>query len=230
LERQGLATVQLASVRSYPERIRPPRALYCEFPLGRPLGRPGDADFQRAVLMAAFALLARRDVPVLEDFPERIVAAADEPIACRLPPRFDAGLHPAVEEALGLRPAYDRRRESGARRAMAGADADAVPGLLRGFAAIDCGEPVDATALGGDLRAAALAVRTYYEEAAVALSEHVPEARRAEAWFYRSTEAGALLRRVQAVLRERGAPFRDWYFLVPLTQQDGRDGVLSPDA
>src|SRR5581483_2129988 len=49
LEARGLATVQLASTRSYVERMRPPRSLYCEFPFGRPLGKPGDAALQHRV-------------------------------------------------------------------------------------------------------------------------------------------------------------------------------------
>ncbi len=40
------------------------------FELGRPLGVPNDAAFQKRVLMAALALLERPAGPVLEDYPE----------------------------------------------------------------------------------------------------------------------------------------------------------------
>ena len=40
LEDAGLATVALSSVRGQVVTTRPPRALHCDFPLGRPLGRP----------------------------------------------------------------------------------------------------------------------------------------------------------------------------------------------
>src|ERR687898_1894693 len=86
IEAAGLATVALSLVRPQIERSRPPRALHCEFPLGRPLGRPGDPEFQRRVLSAAFALLQRRDGPVLEDFPETITDEANTPLACPPPP------------------------------------------------------------------------------------------------------------------------------------------------
>ncbi|MFZ1491711.1 MAG: selenoprotein B, partial [Ilumatobacteraceae bacterium] len=69
-EAAGLATVVLASNRSVVERMRPPRALYCDFPLGRPLGKPGDATFQLDVLAEAFALLDAPSGPALADYPE----------------------------------------------------------------------------------------------------------------------------------------------------------------
>ncbi len=62
-------------------------------------------------------------------------------------------------------------------------------------------------------------MRAYYEEAALALADHVPGARRAESWVYRQTEAGAVLRAAQAALRESGAPEPVWRFLLPSTQQ-----------
>ena len=52
LEASGLATVSLLSNRAQAETIGPPRGLYCEFPLGRPLGKPLDAAYQRRVLDA----------------------------------------------------------------------------------------------------------------------------------------------------------------------------------
>ncbi|HCH79267.1 MAG TPA: glycine reductase, partial [Acidimicrobiaceae bacterium] len=41
-EAAGIATVTLASTLSVVERTQPPRALWCDFPLGRPLGKPQD--------------------------------------------------------------------------------------------------------------------------------------------------------------------------------------------
>lgn len=51
-------------------RIRAPRALAVPYPLGFPLGRPGDSAGQLVVLRAALALLDRQDVPVLVDLAE----------------------------------------------------------------------------------------------------------------------------------------------------------------
>ena len=67
-EQAGLTTVTLALVRGQAESSKPPRSLYVEFPLGRPLGRPDDVELQTDVLHAAFALPERNDVPVLSLF------------------------------------------------------------------------------------------------------------------------------------------------------------------
>ena len=175
LERHGIATVQLASIRSYPERIRPPRALYCEFPLGRPLGRPGDPVFQRRVLEAAFRLLERPEVPVLEDFPERIEDKADSPLACPLPPRHDPELPAAVDEARALRPAYDRQFARSGRTTVGQAvDADGIPDAVAALVRIADGTTLEEAGLPGSTRAVGLDVRAYYEEAALAIADHGP--------------------------------------------------------
>jgi hypothetical protein len=45
-----------------------PRALSVPWPLGFPLGAPGDAKLQRAVLLRLLGLLGRDDVPLIESF------------------------------------------------------------------------------------------------------------------------------------------------------------------
>ena len=49
--------------------MQPPRTLWVPFPLGRPLGKPGDAAFQRDVIEAALKLLDSNEGPVIEDYP-----------------------------------------------------------------------------------------------------------------------------------------------------------------
>ena len=74
------------------------------------LGKPSDPDFQHDVLRRAFALLDADHGPVLVDHPVTIIAD-DTAVSCTLPPRFDPTLAPAVDEANGLRRAYDRSRQ-----------------------------------------------------------------------------------------------------------------------
>jgi len=57
LERRGIATVTLGLLRNVAEAVRPPRVLAVPFRHGYPLGEPGDAALQCAVLEAALALL-----------------------------------------------------------------------------------------------------------------------------------------------------------------------------
>jgi D-proline reductase (dithiol) PrdB len=63
-------TTGISLVRENAESMQPPRSLWVSFPLGRPLGKPGDAAFQHRVIDAALDLLERESGPVLEDFPE----------------------------------------------------------------------------------------------------------------------------------------------------------------
>ena len=50
------------------EKIRPPRALWVPFELGRPCGAPSDSEFQRQVLLQALQMVATSDAPTLEQF------------------------------------------------------------------------------------------------------------------------------------------------------------------
>ncbi|MGA3036440.1 MAG: hypothetical protein ABSE64_03055 [Vulcanimicrobiaceae bacterium] len=206
LEQQGLATVQLSSVRGHTERIKPPRALYCEFPFGRPLGKPSDAAFQRSVLMAAFALLERPAGPVLEDFPERVTDATEAPLTCALPPALSGESTPSViDEARALRSAYERQLKSTGRTSVGiTGDVDTIPALLQAFLKIAAGASPEEAGLPSEPHRAALDVRAYYEEAALALADHVPQARATESWFFQQTEAGKLLRSAQKQLIAAG--------------------------
>lgn len=83
LEREGIATTGISLVRENTASMQPPRALWVPFPLGRPLGVPGDAAFQHAVIESALSLLQRSEGPVLEDYPiDAPPIDAPEPVAC----------------------------------------------------------------------------------------------------------------------------------------------------
>lgn len=217
LEAAGLVTVGLGLIRGQAERLRPPRMLYCPFPLGRPLGKPNDPGFQRRVLDAAFALLDEPAGPVLVDFPEAVEDASAEPLSCPLPPRERPELPPAVDEALGLRSAYDRNRRAAGRTLVGRAvDADGIPRAVDAFVRIAAGEPWKEIGLDGHPLLWARDVTSYYEEAAAALVDHVPAARSAESWLYGKTKTGEVLKRARARLKEAGEPY--WFYLIPFTQ------------
>ena len=63
-------TTGISLVRENAAAMRPPRMLWVPFPLGRPLGRAGDAEFQHRVIAHGLDLLHRPSGPVLEDYPE----------------------------------------------------------------------------------------------------------------------------------------------------------------
>ncbi len=92
LEREGLLTAGISLVRENTLSMQPPRALWVPFPLGRPLGKPGDAAFQLDVIKAALGLLERSHGPVLENYPRDAPPfEADGPAACPVFFAEDAG-------------------------------------------------------------------------------------------------------------------------------------------
>jgi hypothetical protein len=207
-------------VRPHIERLHPPRALHCEFPLGRPLGRPDDPAFQRRVLDMAFGLLARPAGPVLETFPEAIADEADVPLTCPVPPRFDPTVPAAVDEARALRPAWERAHaQRGHTQVGRTTNAEGIPDAVAAFVRISDGTPWTDAGLPGDPAAVAMDIRAYYEEAAIALAGHVPAARAAESWLYRNTQTGAILKAALATMTAGDPPYERLGYIVPISQQ-----------
>lgn len=218
-EHHGLATVALSSVRSFTEKTRPPRALHCQFPLGRPLGKPGDAAYQRRVLEAAFDLLKAPEGPVLVDLPEEIKDATERPLDVAVPDYEPGADPPPVAEAKALRDAYDRHlKRYGHTNVGRLADADGIPSLISSFVAIAGGTPFKEAGIPrNNPMEASKDLMSYYEEAAAGIIDEIPEARAAESWFFTRTETGKLLKQAQQALKDASNPV--WYYLIPGTQQ-----------
>ncbi len=115
-ESEGLSTVLVGFVREHIEAIRPPRALWLDFPMGRPMGMPNDPAGQMKVIRAAFGLLDADAGPVLEDFPE-VIPVKDGRMGYALPPDLvlttdeigdlEALTDSVQREIEALRPAYE---------------------------------------------------------------------------------------------------------------------------
>ncbi|MFT4597425.1 MAG: hypothetical protein ACI9TF_001674 [Paracrocinitomix sp.] len=216
-EAAGIATVVLAATKSVVERMQPPRALFCEFPLGRPLGKPGDAEFQHDVLAQAFAMLDAETGPVLENHPE-VIEADETPLSCALPPRFDPSLPAAVDEAKGMRKAFDRAlQRRGVTSVGRVVDPDGLPGALQILDDIVNGTHwKEAGIPGSNTTALCHDIRTYYEEAALELVDGPsPGGRAAEAWYFESTQAGRTVLAARAAIKEQGAPHPVWFYMAP---------------
>ncbi len=196
LEREGLMTTGISLVRENTESMQPPRALWVSFPLGRPLGKPGDPEFQMDVIHAALDLLTREEGPVLEDYPhdappvtEEIAAAcpvsfakntaADESWQARLALEFSQ-LQPWYELSL-------RRRDG---RTLVGIS-DNAPGdnLAQLAQMLDAGEtPKDITWL----KRAIEDLKAFYLEAMTAQPGEY-DATALQSMFWHETELGAAI-------------------------------------
>ena len=120
IESRGIPTTVIGLVRPHMEKSQPPRGVWTPFQLGRPLGEPGDAAFQKRVIVQALRLLERTDGPViLEDFAEdapnwidrpgwRSPVAVAVPVSPAHPAEWAAAL--AAEMAL-VQPCWERSRQ-----------------------------------------------------------------------------------------------------------------------
>jgi hypothetical protein len=57
IEAQGVSTISISLNRSITEKVRPPRALLVDFPLGHPMGSPFDHGLQKRILAEALKYL-----------------------------------------------------------------------------------------------------------------------------------------------------------------------------
>ncbi len=203
-ERDGIATAHVSLVREHTELIRPPRALWVPFMLGRPFGAPNAPEFQRKVLMAALKLLEASRGPLLEEFPEEApteIQGGEElqgglacPVNFGRAPGSDDPLQRLLDEIAQLRPWHDIAVQRGRRGgpALTGME----PEQLARFAASYGG----ASPLPGyDPRlSAAEALKRVCDDlkafyvAAAAAQPGEAGLMVVEQWFWRETAAGAL--------------------------------------
>ena len=69
IERTGVATASISLVREQSQAVRPPRALWVPFAVGRPFGSADDPEFQKDVMRAALGMLATATEPTIADYP-----------------------------------------------------------------------------------------------------------------------------------------------------------------
>lgn len=63
-------TVNVSTGRDITARVRPPRSVFVNHPMGNPFGRPGEAKLQREILLRALALAVDcREPGTIEDLP-----------------------------------------------------------------------------------------------------------------------------------------------------------------
>jgi hypothetical protein len=205
LESEGIPTTGISLIREHTEVLRPP-----PLSLGRPLGVPRDAAFQRRVLERALGLLGSKSGPVLEDFPEDAPASAGgETEAFSCPVTFDpepSDDRTALEQEIAtLVPWHDlaveRRGHTAARLSGLG-PAEAARFLTDFLADPQTASYRDDLDAGSALRLASEDLKTFYLESVHAQpAQPKGQAAAAEAgqWFWRETTAGRVLLRLRQV-------------------------------
>jgi len=212
IEREGVSTTGISLIREHTAQIKPPRALWVPFPLGRPFGAPHDRDFQIDVLRSVLRLLERPSGPVLEDYAHDAPGQArgeGEAWSCLLPlPPIPEGGTKAdqLREALLLeisllRPWFEEglRRQGRTAFGLSGLmpeSMELIAAFLAGFAGGEdpalpegVSDPMPAA-----LRFIADDAKTFYLEAAVAEpAASTPTPDELNRWLYRETRLGEVL-------------------------------------
>lgn len=202
-ENAGIATSVIALVRMHAEAIRPPRALFVPFELGRPLGEPNAPTAQRDVLLSALRLFEEPGTPpVLVDFPDqhRVQDRSHWDPIFDLPGDTDRPVSAAAlaREAEALRPHYECAKAGRGRTTFGNSelDPDAVVALIGRLLenALPAGEVIS----GRQVRFAIDDLKTLYSETAT-WTDAPPSSWQIADWFWRRTLAG------QAIIALRSA-------------------------
>jgi len=192
--------------------VRPPRALWVPFALGRPLGAAGDADFQKAVLRSTFDLLDSATEPTIADYPVEAPEEAGPGVwACPLnlpvpnDPSYTGRL---LGEVARLRPwALETRTNRGRTLfGVTGADADQIDEVARALGgiadsgdlnAIEDGAVEWAFAMPLLIRHLADDLRTFYHEAIASQpGSMAPNHDALNEWIFGATALGDVLQTV----------------------------------
>ena len=199
LEQEGIATVAISLVRAQTENVRPPRALWVPFELGRPFGPPSDPGFQTNVVMTALRMLEITSGPsVLRDFP--LDDPREAPDLRWRPPRLMTAGARVSEDLATLLECEIPMLESSYKQSVAQRGRTIVG--LSGLSINEAGHYVAAWLRGGIppsptaemsaplvLRFAVDDLKAYYTEAALA-GPAKPSSKQIGDWFWDQTAAG----------------------------------------
>lgn len=200
-------------IRLHTEKIRPPRALWVPFELGRPFGRPGDTDLQLRVLRMALSLFDAPAGPVLADYPDDVADSGDlEPAVLACPIRLrrrpvgspdEELMRDVRQEVARLRVWYDLGVERRGRTTVGVSRLEidaAVDLLLAVFGAELPPSPVPDLSRADALRLSAEDFKAFYLEAVTAQPGPLPSSQDLNDWFWQETSGAVLLQKLQSRL------------------------------
>lgn len=211
LETAGIPTTGVSLVRENTELMRPPRALWVPFELGRPFGAPHAPAFQMRVLQSVLALLDRSDGPViLEDFPDDAPdSASSAPLVCPVnfpaPPKPGESdlLRAVLAETASLAPWHALFLETHGRSTanVSGLTVDEAARYAAAFLEPDAApSPPAGKDQASTLRMAIEDLRNWRLEAITAQPGPRPSSKILAEWFWGETAAGALVLALHPIL------------------------------
>lgn len=212
-ESEGFSTVLVGFVREHMQALTPPRALWLDFPMGRPMGKPNAPDYQKKIIREAFSLLDARSGPRLEDFSETI-AVQDGRMGYALPVELvvskdeigdvDELLAEVQAEFVGLATAYESACEARGRTTV-GASEVALADLAPYIATFVKGDKPSSPRKGVPpiplLKLVVEDLTAYYTEARTH-RDKVDDIELLGKWFWEETKAGRLILWLEAVSLE----------------------------
>ena len=238
LEQSGIPTTQISLIREHTEIIRPPRALWVPFELGRPLGAPENPTFQHRVLLKALELLEAPEGPLLVDFPEEApedaVGSDKHMESWSCPVSFASELKEETDperlrsafdrEVAELLPWYDLSMEKHGRTAVVEFEPRSASELLGTFGTgVQPVTPKADISLATALRLGAQDLKAFYFEAVTARPGSAPPSSgEFSRWFWQETAAGRMLRAVKERCLKSGdksLKMAGAVFLIPMDQR-----------
>ena len=203
----GISTVQVSLIRPVTEAVRPPRALWVPFPLGRPFGPPNHPDIQLDVLKETLRLVEQPGAPSLIDYTDTTEDEIWPEDGWSCPVTFPGTQPETASEALKaqlhtevqlLRPWFDEglRRRGRTTVGITGKSAESIGEMLEIMASFARGVEIAVPngykqPMPGVLRYLAADIRAFYEEAATSKPGAIlPDPEDLEQWFFLETVAG----------------------------------------
>ena len=207
IEEEGVPTAGISLIRMHTEIIKPPRALWVPFELGRPLGPPDDTTFQRRVLLALMGMFEAPDGPRLEDFPEDEPETSGEITVLACPVDYNLPTEESSEtdqlqtafrrEMTAMRPWYDMAVAKRQRTTVgvSGIGLESLGDFIYAFiGGTEPDNPRDDIPLAYTLKFAVEDLKSYYIEGVTAQPGQTGASSQVLTdWFWDETVAGKVL-------------------------------------
>ncbi len=211
LEKKGISTIVIGSIRLHLEKVKPPRALWVPFELGRPLGGwitgedsnkadGADGGFQLKVMSAALSLLEKpANEPVLVDF------ELEDP-SCNIDKTWQAPAMSACKTVTDeVRYLYgdwqEWQHKNGTKTGLSGMEISAAVDFVERFGSADpASNPNGEMSDTLRFRFCVDDIKTFYLEAA--MNRGLPDSQQLGQWLWNECQFGALLRQRRIENRE----------------------------